>query len=675
MKRKYQIFKMWLSVLFFSLTVFPFTASPEENIDRYLQMSLEELMKVEVETVSTASRYTQHVKDAPSSVTVITAEEIRRFGYRSLADLLQSVRGFYISYDRNYHYLGIRGYSIPGDFNSKVLLMINGHRINDGVFNTSPIGTEFPVDLDLVKKIEIIRGPTSSLYGTNAFFGVINVITFSPEEIQNNSVTIETGSDEWVRGLFLGKVKGKRRNGMLLSGSLFKTANKERLYFQEFDTPSNNYGIAENMDRDQAERLFFKAGYGDLSLQALYSYRKKKVPTATYETLFGHPGYETIDEYYLFGMDYKNSFGDGTVLRLKLNLNAYNNLADYPYDYSEEGDRSDVVINKDISESRWVGGEGVIERRYGKNKLAIGGEFRVDLREYQKNYDREVYFEDERDEASYALFLQDEVKLWENLTLNAGLRYDLYDGGDDSLNPRLALIWQPIEKTTLKFLFGTAFRKPNAYERFYDDGGLTQKMNPQLDNERIRTYEIALEHIFSESLTGCISVYNYIADDLITLVRDQADDLLMYDNIGRVNAKGIETELVYRGGDPLTLFRVSYSYEYAKDEDRNELLQNSPRHTGVFAVSYPVSGERLIASLEGVYNSSRNTLSGGQTGDAFVVNLSFTGRGLIDKNVGFGLTIYNILNRRYYYPASSEHTQDRIKQDGRGVNFRLTYSF
>ncbi|RMG02055.1 MAG: TonB-dependent receptor, partial [Nitrospirae bacterium] len=650
MKRKGQILNRLLPILVLIIFVFPLTSYSEETLNKYLQMSLEELMQVEVETVSTASRYTQHVMDAPSSVTVITAEEIRRFGYRSLADILNSVKGLYISYDRNYHYLGIRGYSIPGDFNSKVLLMINGHRINDGVFNTSPIGTEFPVDIDLVKKVEIIRGPTSSLYGTNAFFGVINVITFSPEEIKSNSVTLEAGSEEWLRGLFLGRVKGSDLNGLLLSGSFYKTSGKERLYFEEFDTPSNNHGIAEDMDRDRAERLFFRAGYGDFSLHALYSYRKKKVPTATYETLFGHPGYETIDEYYMLGMDYNKSLDNGANLKLKLNLNAYNNYADYPYDYSEEGDRSDVVINKDVSEARWIGGEGVLERRFGKNRLTIGGEFRFDLREYQKNYDREVYFEDERDEASYALFFQDEVKFSEKLTLNAGLRYDLYDEGEDSLNPRLALIWRPFEKTTLKFLFGTAFRKPNAYERFYDDEGLTQKMNPNLDNERIRTYEFALEHNLSESLTASISAYNYIAEDLITLVRDQTDGLLMYDNLGRVNAKGIETELVYRGGAPLMLFRVSYSYQYAKDEDQDDWLPNSPRHTGVFAVSYPISGEKLIASLEGVYNSSRKTLSGGQTGDVFNLNLSFSGKGFMDRHVRFGLNIYNLLNRKYYYP-------------------------
>jgi len=137
-------------------------------------MSLEQLGQL---SVYSASKREQGVKDAPSSVTVITADEIQRYGYRTLAEILETVRGFYVTNDRYQSYVGVRGFGRLGDWNSRILLLVDGHRINDNVLGQAFIGLEFPVDIDLIQRIEIIRGPSSSLYGAEAFFGVINVIT------------------------------------------------------------------------------------------------------------------------------------------------------------------------------------------------------------------------------------------------------------------------------------------------------------------------------------------------------------------------------------------------------------------------------------------------------------------------------------------------------------------
>ena len=94
--------------------------------------SLEELANI---TVYTASRYIQKVTDAPSSVTVITRDEIQKYGYRSLADILRSVRGFDITYDRNFTYAGVRDINRPETYNSRVLLLIDGHRINNNIYS------------------------------------------------------------------------------------------------------------------------------------------------------------------------------------------------------------------------------------------------------------------------------------------------------------------------------------------------------------------------------------------------------------------------------------------------------------------------------------------------------------------------------------------------------------
>src|SRR4030067_2443702 len=122
------------------------------------ELGLEDLMKIEIATVYSASKYEQKVTEAPSSVSIITSDEIKKHGYRTFADILRSVRGFYVTYDRNYSYVGARGFGRPGDYNTRILLLIDGHRLNDNVYHQAPIGTEFVLDVDLIDRIELIRG-------------------------------------------------------------------------------------------------------------------------------------------------------------------------------------------------------------------------------------------------------------------------------------------------------------------------------------------------------------------------------------------------------------------------------------------------------------------------------------------------------------------------------------
>ena len=161
--------------------------------------SLEELMTIDVASVVGATRHEQRVTEAPSSVTIVTSADIATFGWRTLAEILRNVRGFYVTYDRNYTYLGVRGFGRPTDYNNRVLVLIDGHRLNDNVYDASNIGTEFPMDVDLIDRVEIIRGPGSALYGTSAFFAVVNVITRRGGAIGGAEGALEAGSQQTYR--------------------------------------------------------------------------------------------------------------------------------------------------------------------------------------------------------------------------------------------------------------------------------------------------------------------------------------------------------------------------------------------------------------------------------------------------------------------------------------------
>ncbi|HEV8481189.1 MAG TPA: Plug domain-containing protein, partial [Candidatus Eisenbacteria bacterium] len=145
------------------------TPNPQEAFDLLAQ-----------EQVVTANKRPIPLAETPSSVTVIPAAEIRAMGYRTLAEALQYVRGLYVSSDRNYSYLGVRGIRRPGDYNDKVLVTLDGHTMNGSAFGDAAIGRELGLDMENVERIEIVRGPGSTLYGSNAVFAVINVITRGP---------------------------------------------------------------------------------------------------------------------------------------------------------------------------------------------------------------------------------------------------------------------------------------------------------------------------------------------------------------------------------------------------------------------------------------------------------------------------------------------------------------
>ena len=137
-------------------------------------LPLDDLLNLEV---TGASRSAQRRSTAAGAVTVITAAEIRALGHRTLADALRTVRGLNVVYDRSYSYLGVRGFFASGDYNTRVLLLIDGNRVNENLYDMAFIGREAPIDIDLVERIEFIPGQGSPVYGPNAFFGVINVVT------------------------------------------------------------------------------------------------------------------------------------------------------------------------------------------------------------------------------------------------------------------------------------------------------------------------------------------------------------------------------------------------------------------------------------------------------------------------------------------------------------------
>lgn len=639
-----------------------------------MELNIEQLMDVDVPTIYGACKFEQKITDAPASVSVIKADEIKKYGYRTLADVLRSIRGFYVTYDRNYAYLGVRGFSRPGDYNGRILLLLDGHRINDNIFETASVGTEFPLDVDLIDRVEIIRGSSSSLYGTSAFFGIINIVTKQGKDMKGAEVAGAAGSQNTYSGRL--SYGNKYPNGleMLVSSSIYNSGGARGLYFSEYNTPATNNGLADHADDDKSYSFFSKFDFRDLTLTGAFISRDKGIPTGSFGTIFNDDRNRTTDTRGYVDLKYARKLESQAELTARIYYDSYNYRGDYIFSGVTPGDP--LVLNKDNADGQWFGGELMFTGRFLERHIFTAGlESRYNFQQNQRNYDEAPFLnklDDKRKSNTYALYLQDEFHLFPNLIVNVGLRYDYYDTFGGTTNPRLALIYKPWEKTIFKLLYGDAFRIPNVYELYYADNGATSKPNPSLVPEKIRTYELVYEQYIGEYLRTSLSGFYYQIDDLITQQTD-TDGLLIYRNMEKVEAKGVEAEVEGKWATGVQA-RVSYVLQEAKTMDTGELLTNSPRHLAKLNLIAPLIRKNIFAGTELQYASSRKTLAGANEGGFVTVNLTLFSQNLL-KGLEFSAGLYNLMDRKYGDPGAGEHLQDVIGQDGRAFRIKFVYRF
>jgi iron complex outermembrane receptor protein len=642
-------------------------------------MSLDQLMQMRIDTVYGASKYEQKVTRAPASVTILTAEDFQRFGYRTLAEALKSIRGLYVSNDRNYSYLGTRGFLRPGDYNSRILLLVDGHRINDNVYDAAYFGREGFVSADLIERVEFVRGPSSSIYGSSAFFGIVNVVLKRARDIEGMAVSAAAGDLGAREGeLTFGNVAA---NGIesTLNASYYESRGHRELYFPEFDPVvsadprATDGGIARDRDGERAYGLSGSLGKGDWHLSATFLRRTKEVPTASFGTAFNRDE-ATLDERAYIDATYERSLADALKLRGRVAYDRYVYRGDYPFDYDETHDPQDLIVSKDDTLGTSLSTEWQLTKELAGGHTLVGGfEFRDNLKQRQLSFDdvepRAYLVADDRQTRNGGLYVQGELKLAEPLTLNAGLRYDYYfEGFGGTLNPRIGAILSPTARTTFKLLYGEAFRAPSAYERFYYAANATSQ---PLQPETIRTYEGVLEQYIGERDRLSVSVYRYSVSDLISQVAASPDELF-FENVARVRAHGAELELERRY-DSGALIRGSYAWQKTYSPDTDQELSSSPRHMAKLNVSAPLRAwGSLGAELQ--YQSSVSTLTGLTDSDFTVANISFQ---TPNRATGLQLEagVYNLFDVRYAYPGAEDHAQASIVQDGRTFRIKVTQRF
>lgn len=651
------------------LWVSPFDVAAQEASDPDVQadqaadlpdLGLEDLLHVKVYA---ASRVVQDVTQAPASITVVFADEIRRQGYRTLADVLRGVRGFYVTNDRNYSYVGVRGFLRPGDYNGRILLLVNGHRMNDSVFEQALIGTESPIDISLIDRVEVIRGPSSSLYGTSAFFAVVNLITRMGHAVNGVEAEVESGSQGWHRGRLAAGGRTARGFEGLFSLSALASDGNNHLYYPEFDdTPTR--GVVAGADADRATSLYASgSGYG-LAAQVSFGTRTKVIPTAPFDTVFDDPRTQTRDVRGFADLRYSRQLDPRTRLDSRASYDQYDYDGTFAYD---------TGLFTDDARGAWLTAEGSVVRQMGPHALTVGSEYRQNLRQNQSAADETgMLLDDRRQSRTAALFAEDEFRLNPHVLINAGVRWDEYFGiFGGTVNPRVGIIVTPRAGSTLKALYGRAFRAPNPFELYYDQDARSALLQP----ERIRTFELVWEQQLASRLQVTGSLFGNRVSDLITQRSGSSEtiDGLYYGNGDGVRARGVEVEL--EGELPgRAHVRFAQVVQAARVDTTGLIVSNSPRTLTTAVVDVPVPGTDAVVAFNGYYIGQRRRMNGGLVEGAFVGNLSVT-RQVASRGLGVGVALYNLFDAAYGDPGSAEHRQDVLPQDGRTALARLSWRF
>lgn len=573
-----------LALLTTLLCAGPMLGAQDKGSGGLQQMSLEEILNVKV-TVASRTETTQ--ADAPSVVSVITADDIKRMGARDLRDVLRSVPGFELGVRVfGYPEFGVRG--VITDNTEKVRILLDGTPVNE---NLEGSGTIVFGDLALenVERIEIIRGPGSALYGTNAFVGVVSIITKgAPSSGWASTFVAKAGSFNTQEGSFRTGWAGPRWRVSAFLHYLhtdgFEGAIPQDGLTLVPDPPQHsglNSGISlagtpaghtDNFRNKLSGQV--KVEFADGYFNGMFVDARKGPYIGTLWAVNQHSEAHPFQIQGEFGWRFKPS--ETWLLEPKLYLLHYK--ADNLWNGAPEGYRA-IIDNQGTTalytQGRYDRQGGTQDTKgaelkatwspKGEHQIVFGGSF-----EQQRLYrvvndtnvpgygpERMVHAGDiikgDPDRSLASAYLQDQWKPRENLGITAGLRVDHYSDAGTATTPRMAIVWNPLATLTLKALYGEAFRAPTFVESYlFAYGGFAVGREGNKP-EKIRTWEGEASLRFGDRALWRMVVFRNRITDLLQFVPTGGH--LEYQNLPDATVvKGYETEVNLTFSDRLSAF-------------------------------------------------------------------------------------------------------------------------
>lgn len=650
----------------------PIQGRAATNISELVEMNFEELLNV---NIITASKYQQRMSEIAGVVSVIDSQQIKQFGYRTVGDALRSVPGFFISNSRMYENVGIRGFDQTDAFNGRMLVMIDGSRINEPVYDSGFVGSELPLDIDLIERIEVVRGPGSSLYGNNAFFAVVNIITKSGEHFHGGELAGSWGSFETFKGRASYGRKLDNDLEFLLSATAWNSEGPT-LKFPSGATPSNPQGRDSQGNDDHTRQFFAKARWGNFNLVGGYGQRKRGLPGGTYGTNFGDPDNRYLDGEAFLNLNYHKHF----LPHLDFSGRAFYGS----YDYQGYFRYGDMTLTAPL-QTWWTGFDFQLISTYFDDHTVIAG---ID---FQENWQQKqtlayqgfpAYFDDERDTHRVGVYLQDDFRINDQWRLSLGARFDDHSLLSESLfSPRLGLIYQPFADTVFKIQYGQAFRAPNVVQAFqqfspsYGPGGIVyakgQLANNALRAEQVDTYQLTWEQSFLHNWRFIATGYAMEINKRFGIVDVGTGHAYnQYRNLGGELGYGGEFELQGRWQDG-SLLRTAYSYAAEIDLDGDEdgdLLDEVAAHLYQLNYMRPLFSPKWHGGFD-LQMLSKREFDGAKAKGYTRVNLTLLYQPF--HQLDLSATVYDVFNDYLREPGGKYG----IPQEGRSFRLKIDYRY
>jgi iron complex outermembrane receptor protein len=663
---------------------------------KVFSMGLEELMNTKV---NIATKSDKSINETPGVVSVITSEEIKNMGARELEDVLQIIPGFEITRLSNGYYgIGIRGVKDPRA-SSKLLMMVDGVPFNE-IFYGQSIRNGYDVNIDIIERIEIIRGPGSALYGRNAFSGVMNIITKNAKNNEKSFVKLTAGTfNTKILSGYYG-YKNEKINASFSFRRLYTDVTDQKFDNGMGDTVlwniyRNNFTASATIGYGN---FMFSGTFFDLDGGAIFndnrllkrtgnfslSYNKKINPRLSFDTkIYSHnekytedfeglkPGilpkypkgiyYKPVFKEYLYGieteMNYKLSSTNDLLFGIQMDIHGAKDVAiTTNYNFAVDSAIYNLVDspltrnNQILWEPGWF-----VNNGHQYNNLAF--------------------------------FAQDIWYATKELCFTLGARYDIDSQIGGVFNPRVGIVWEPFNQTYLKLLYGKAYRAPAPSEQYQTLGFAFG--NTDLKPEIINTFEISLSQRLNR-MTNTVSLFkNKLKDMIYAQIKTSVSPNNTYYNMGKNNSMGLEFENKF-------IFRKNiysyFNYSYTVSENTQTTVDNrdsifdqvdvAPHKINLglnysFLNHYNCNLNMFYRSTMGKFKVQlpppSNELMDVQDkiGNFAVFNFVFQMSDLI-KNFTFTGSVYNVFNTYYYSQDNANLRQPH--QPGRQFLINVTYA-
>ena len=643
------------------------------------ELSLDQLLQIEVQTVS---KYAQTLEKVPAIVTVVSGEDFKRYGWRNVADMLRTVPGFYLNTrDRTSAAAGVTGISSPTIFNQDILVLLDGHRLNENNFDQGLIGDDSIFDVDLIEHVEIIRGPASSVYGGNALLGVVNVITKKGKDFKwgESSLAYSSGNDR----------TGRITYGTVLENGADLLISGNRRTSDGFSSPlDNTTTLAQGVDGLSRNSFLAKLSYQDFSIEAA-SYDSKVNRSVGYLfSTISDPGNFTEQNGTTLDIKTHQVLNSSTELSARLfydhdSILTHQNAIKTPtgslaFLYGVPTGIPGVsvanVLNQftfsSISDSRSIGLDTqIIDSSFSAQRIIYGAEL---TDRYVSTYSS-LGGAHQDPLKKLGVYVQDEIEVQPRWFMTLGLRYDNDGIVSGVVSPRLSLVNNSEKDGTFKFLYGSAFRSPNLIERT-----TISNSNP-FNTERIKSYALTWDSPAHNYLYVHTDIYRYNLDQLIGSPLNGSNSA--FANLGNVIVTGASLSVEKKWSQDAGV-KVSYTYNNATISGA-QILDNSPKKLLQANTYFPIASHWSAAyELQYIDSVVAKGLAGGDLSNygipfgssasqqtlpsQFVNNISLRYQ-KSKSSFDWSVSVFNVFNRKLLEPADDPITANRfsIVESGR----------